>query len=81
MPVNLTDLAGRLIALRQDSLRAIALYADRGVRYEKVVEILDIAAKNNLKMVLATKAPQGGNSVEKENINESATHTPVSNFD
>ncbi|MBD5201104.1 MAG: biopolymer transporter ExbD [Bacteroidales bacterium] len=81
VPVNLTDLAGRLIALRQDSLRAIALYADRGVRYEKVVEILDIAAKNNLKMVLATKAPQGGNSVEKENINESATHTPVSNFD
>lgn len=33
----------------------IALYADQEVPYGKVVEILDISAKNNLKMVLATK--------------------------
>lgn len=33
----------------------IALYADEKVPYGKVVEILDQSAKNNLKMVLATK--------------------------
>lgn len=59
VPVNLTELTTRLTEIHAtDSLRAIALYADRGVRYEKVVEILDLAARNNLKMVLATKAPQ-----------------------
>lgn len=33
----------------------IALYADEEVPYGKVVEILNLAAQNNLKMVLATK--------------------------
>lgn len=41
-----------------DSLRAIALYADTKVEYGKVVQILDMAARNNLKLVLATKASQ-----------------------
>lgn len=42
----------------QDSLRAVALYADRKVDYGNVVEILDMAARSNLKMVLATKSSQ-----------------------
>lgn len=43
---------------QQDSLRAVALYADTKVEYGKVIEILDMAARNNLKMVLATKPSQ-----------------------
>lgn len=33
----------------------IALYADEEVPYGKIIEILDKSARNNLKMVLATK--------------------------
>lgn len=33
----------------------IAIYADEEVTYGKIVEVLDIGAKNNLKMVLATR--------------------------
>lgn len=40
----------------QDSLRSVALYADSLVDYGKVVGVLDMAARNNLKMVLATRA-------------------------
>ncbi|MBR4886217.1 MAG: biopolymer transporter ExbD [Muribaculaceae bacterium] len=43
---------------QQDSLRAVALYADTKVEYGKVIEILDMAARSNLKMVLATKPSQ-----------------------
>ena len=38
----------------QDPESAIALYADETVPYGKVVEILNIGAENNLRMVLAT---------------------------
>lgn len=41
-----------------DSTRAIALYADSTVRYARVVEVLDMAARANLRMVLATRARQ-----------------------
>ncbi len=41
---------------QKDSLRSVALYADSLVDYGKVVGILDMAARQNLKMVLATKA-------------------------
>lgn len=55
--VDIAELAGRLAAIHDvDSLRTIALYADRHVEYGKVVEILDIAARQNMKMVLATRA-------------------------
>ena len=37
-----------------DSTRAIALYADSVVDYGKVVRVLDLAARNKLKMVLST---------------------------
>lgn len=54
--VTLQGLSERLAAIhRQDSLRTVALYADQKVEYGKVVEILDAAAKQNLKMVLATQ--------------------------
>lgn len=33
----------------------IAIYADEDVAYGKIVEVLDLGARNNLKMVLATK--------------------------
>ena len=55
--VSLNQLEAKLAAVRAtDSLRTVALYADRHIEYEKVVEVLDIAAKQNLKMVLATQA-------------------------
>lgn len=40
----------------QDSLRSVALYADERVDYGKVIEILDLAARNRLRLVLATRA-------------------------
>ncbi len=40
---------------QKDSTQFIALYADETVPYGKIVELLDQGAKNNLKMVLATK--------------------------
>ena len=54
--VDLAGLASRLKTVHDtDSLRPIALYADRKAEYGKVVEILDVAARQNLKMVLATR--------------------------
>ena len=57
---HLIDKEGLADALREiqskDSLRAVALYADEKVEYGYVVDILDIAARNKLRMVLATKA-------------------------
>lgn len=41
---------------QQDSTRQfIAVYADEEVPYGKVIEVLDLGATSNLKMVLATK--------------------------
>ena len=42
-------------AMPVDSIGAIAVYADARVPYGKVVEVLNLGADNNLKMVLATK--------------------------
>ena len=50
------------LAKEQDPEGYIALYADKDVPYGKVVEILNIGAEHNLKMVLATKpAPKSAN--------------------
>lgn len=55
--VSLDELAVRLSGIhQQDSLRAVALYADSLVDYGKVVGVLDMAARNNIRMVLATRA-------------------------
>lgn len=40
---------------RQNPQDVIAIYADEDVKYKTLVEILDLGAKNGLKMVLATK--------------------------
>ena len=57
--ISLPELSGALTRIQQaDSLRAVALYADSTVKYARVVEILDMAARANLKMVLATRAKQ-----------------------
>ena len=40
---------------QQDSTQVIALYADESVPYGRIVEVLDMTSRHNLKMVLATK--------------------------
>ena len=40
---------------QQDSTQFIALYADESVPYGKIVEVRDLTARHNWKMVLATK--------------------------
>lgn len=58
-PMDFTQLEAELINIQQaDSTRGIALYADSIVDYGKVVKVLDIAARNKLKMVLSTRARQ-----------------------
>lgn len=50
--------ASLLLLQQQDSTRSVALYGDSGVEYGKVIEVLDMAARHNLRMVLATRASQ-----------------------
>ncbi len=55
--IKLEELAPRLTAIQQiDSLRPVALYADERVPYGYVVDVLDMAARSNLRLVLATRA-------------------------
>ncbi len=55
--VDLAALGGALTRIQQqDSTRAVALYADSTVNYARVVEVLDLAARRNMKMVLSTSA-------------------------
>lgn len=57
--VDLMQLEAQLVNIQQmDSTRGIALYADSVVDYGKVVKVLDIAARNKMKMVLSTRARQ-----------------------
>ena len=58
--IKMEDLVAYLVSVQQQASESfIALYADEEVPYGKVVELLNLAAQNNLKMVLATKpAPQ-----------------------
>lgn len=51
-------LAALTLIQEQDSTRGIALYADEKVEYGKIVELLDMAARRKMKMVLATRAAQ-----------------------
>lgn len=58
-PVSREELISALTLIQQqDSTRGIALYADKKVEYGKIVEILDMAARRKMKMVLATRAAQ-----------------------
>ena len=63
-PIHLDNLVSYLVSIQVQAPEShIALYADEEVPYGKVVEVLNLAAKNNLKMVLATKpAPPSATS-------------------
>lgn len=50
LPIRLAEIQ------RIDSLRPVALYADEKLPYGDVVDVLDMAARSNLRLVLATKA-------------------------
>lgn len=50
--------ANLMLIQRRDSTRAVALYADSTVRYARVIEVLDIAARNHLRLILATRSSQ-----------------------
>lgn len=66
--VSREQLLSQLAEIQQvDSLRAIALYADEKVEYGNVVKVLDMAARNKLKMVLATKASQVEKTIPESN--------------
>ena len=55
-PIHLDNLVSYLVTLQVQAPESyIALYADEEVPYGKVIEVLNLAAQNNLKMVLATK--------------------------
>lgn len=41
---------------KKDTLRAVALYADRSLDYGYLMDVLDMAARHKLRLVLATKA-------------------------
>ncbi len=43
------------MASRENPQEYIAVYADQDVTYGQLVEVLDLGARNNLKMVLATR--------------------------
>ncbi len=58
--VDEAQLQASLIMLRdRDALPSVALYADSVVPYASVVRVLDMAARNNIKMVLATRPVSG----------------------
>lgn len=53
--VNITELETRLINILSSELEpAIILHSDKSVEIEHVVKIMDIAYRNNFKIVLAT---------------------------
>ena len=55
--ISREELSLKLTAIQKiDSVRPVALYADERVPYGYVVDVLDMAARSNLRMVLATKA-------------------------
>ena len=56
MPVEPDSLAATVRRIADaDSTAAFAVYGDAEVAYGKVVEVLNIGAENNVKMVLATR--------------------------
>ena len=72
-PKQLTvdELATELTLIHQaDSLRGIALYADSTVAYGRVVNILDMAARRNIRLVLATKAAAPAPASEAKPVTE-----------
>lgn len=59
-PVAADELQASLLLLRdQGALQSVALYADSVVPYASVVKVLDMASRNDIKMVLATRPLSG----------------------
>jgi biopolymer transport protein ExbD len=55
-PVSETDLESKLLSLfSADKTKAIILRAEEGVPIEKAVNVLDIANRNQIKVVLAVR--------------------------
>lgn len=56
-PISVEQLEPQILQIvSQDTLNTyIALYADQDIAYKQVVKVLDIANKNKLKLVIATK--------------------------
>lgn len=55
-PVSAAQLQASLLLMRdQNNLESVALYADSVVPYASVIKVLDMAARNDIKMVLATR--------------------------
>lgn len=53
--ISQSELSDRFLAIHaQDSTRAVAIYADERVDYGRVVDVLNIANRHDLKAVLAT---------------------------
>lgn len=70
-PQQMTDLGQLLsflqLAQQQNPDGVIAIYADEEVTYGHLVEILNLGASNNLRMVLATKpAPTSARPVDQK---------------
>lgn len=58
--VNEATLQATLLNLRSEGkLESVALYADSVVPYAAVIRVLDMAARNDIKMVLATRPLSG----------------------
>lgn len=51
----------------RDNSTAIALYGDADVNYGRIVDILNLGARNNLKIVLATTPRNSAPSTQPEN--------------
>ena len=61
-PISVTEatLQATLLDLRnKGKLESVALYADSVVPYAAVIRVLDMAARNDIKMVLATRPLSG----------------------
>lgn len=56
-----------LTIVAQDTATFLALYADQDIAYKEVVRVLDIANKNNLKLVIATSAQTNEEAKPVEN--------------
>lgn len=52
----------------RDPQNYIAVYADEAVTYGRLIEVLDLGARNNLKMVLATKPAPASARPEQSDI-------------
>ncbi len=70
--IHIDNLVTYLVTVQMQAPESfIALYADEEVPYGKVVEILNLAAQNNLKMVLATKpAPTSATPIQQQSTQQ-----------